>query len=444
MGKKAQRSKLRLILATAVAVVLSASLIASAALSQADDLNQKKNAVQTKIDANKQDITQAEAALAKAQQAVSDTKKQLTAAQSDLAAKQQVTQQAQAEDNRLAASLASAQTELSNRQDDLKAAQAAVTQGEQDLAAQRDDIGLIAQQTAQQNTTLLSLSILFTDFDTSDINNRLQWASNSFNASQDAMNQLLAAQAKLEAAQAKAQTAQDAAASAEAAVQQKKDAAAAHLGVTKQAQAAAQVAANNVNTQLAAHQQAQDDAQKALDDAIAEQKQLAADMAKIQAQIAAELAAAQKKAKDDGTSNSPGQLAPSTGTFFYRPVPGRVTSPYGWRINPITHRPEMHPGVDFGAACGTPIHAAASGTVTYAGWNGGYGNYTLINHGKIAGKYYSTGYGHQSKIIVHRGQHVTRGQVIGYVGTTGMSTGCHLHFNVFRNGATMNGLPLVS
>jgi len=431
-------------MAAGFAALLSVSLIASASLAQADTLNDKKNATQTKINANKADITQAEADLAKAQQAVSDTKLALTAAQNDLAAKQQVTQQAQAEDKRLAASLATAEATLSDRQGDVQAAQDAVTAGEQALADQRDTIGLIAQQTAQQNTTLLSLSILFTDFDTADINNRLQWASNSLGASQDAMDQLLAVQNQLVAAQAAAQKAQDEAAKAEAAAQDKRDAAAAHLSVTKQAQADAAKAANNVNTQLAAHQQAQADAQTALDAALAQQKQLEADMAKIQAQIAAELAAAKKKASSSGTSDSPGKAAPSSGTFFYRPVPGRVTSPYGWRINPITHRPEMHPGVDFGAACGTPIHAAESGTVSFAGWNGGYGNYTLINHGKIAGKYYSTGYGHQSKIIVHKGQHVTRGQVIGYVGTTGMSTGCHLHFNVFRNGATMNGLPLVS
>jgi len=436
--------KVKVALAAGLVALLSVSLVASGALAQADTLNDKKNATQTKIDANKADITQAEADLAKAQDAVTSTAKQLSDAQSTLAAKQQLTQQAQAEDKRLAANLASAEATLSDRQSDLKAAQDSVTAGQQALADQRDTIGLIAQQTAQQNTTLLSLSILFTDFDTATINNRLQWASNSLSASQDAMNQLLAVQAQLDAAQDGAQKAQDAAAKAEAAAQDKRDAAAAHLSVTKQAQADAAKATDNVNAQLAANQKAKDDAAKALDAAKAEQKQLEADMAKIQAQIAAELAAAKKKASSNGTSNSPGQAAPTSGTFFYRPVPGRVTSGFGWRFHPILHYMRFHSGVDFGAACGTPIHAAASGTVSYAAWNGGYGNYTLINHGKIAGKYYSTGYGHQSKIIVHKGQHVTRGQVIGYVGTTGMSTGCHLHFNVFRNGSAINGLPLVS
>ena len=433
-------SKVRLLVAAGFVAVLSVALVLSGSLAQADSLDDQKNTTQTKIDQNKQDITQAEADLQKAQDAISTTQKQLTSAQADLASKQQATQQAQAEDKRLATDLKTAESELADRQAELKSAQDDVAQGEQNIADQRDTIGLIVQTTMQQNTALISLSILFTNIGTADINNRLQWTSNSFNASQNALNQLQALQAQLETAQAAAQKAEDAAVQAEATAQAKRDAAAAHLSVTKQAQAAAQKAQDNVNTQLAANKAAQADAQKALDAAKAEEKELAADMAKILAQIKAQMEADQKKPSSD----VPDQPSPSSGTFFYRPVPGRVTSGFGWRFHPILHVMRFHAGVDFGAACGTPIHAAETGTVTYAGWNGGYGNYTLINHGKIDGKFYSTGYGHQSKIIVHRGQHVTRGQVIGYVGTTGMSTGCHLHFNVFRNGTAINGLPLVS
>jgi murein DD-endopeptidase MepM/ murein hydrolase activator NlpD len=114
------------------------------------------------------------------------------------------------------------------------------------------------------------------------------------------------------------------------------------------------------------------------------------------------------------------------GTFI-RPVPGPITSGYGYRTDPITGATAYHSGLDIGAPCGTPIKAAGTGTIISAGFNsGGYGNMTLINHGNGL----STLYGHQSSIIVAAGQSVTQGQVIGYVGSTGKSTGCHLHFEV--------------
>jgi murein DD-endopeptidase MepM/ murein hydrolase activator NlpD len=118
------------------------------------------------------------------------------------------------------------------------------------------------------------------------------------------------------------------------------------------------------------------------------------------------------------------------GTFIW-PVSGPITSPFGYRTDPVTGGQEYHSGLDIGASCGTPIKAAGTGVIISAGFNsGGYGNMTLINHGNGL----STLYGHQSSIIVTAGQSVTQGQLIGYVGSTGKSTGCHLHFEVRVNG----------
>jgi murein DD-endopeptidase MepM/ murein hydrolase activator NlpD len=118
------------------------------------------------------------------------------------------------------------------------------------------------------------------------------------------------------------------------------------------------------------------------------------------------------------------------GTFI-RPVAGPITSGFGYRTDPVTGGSAFHAGIDFGASCGTPIKAAGTGNVISAGFNsGGYGNMTLINHGGGL----STLYGHQSSIAVSAGQSVTQGQVIGSVGSTGKSTGCHLHFEVRVNG----------
>jgi murein DD-endopeptidase MepM/ murein hydrolase activator NlpD len=121
------------------------------------------------------------------------------------------------------------------------------------------------------------------------------------------------------------------------------------------------------------------------------------------------------------------------GTFI-RPVPGPFSSNFGYRTDPITGATAFHAGIDFSSPCGTPIKAAGTGSVLSAGANGGYGNATLINHGNGL----STLYGHQSSIIVSAGQSVTQGQVIGYVGSTGKSTGCHLHFEVRVGGSPVN------
>ncbi len=121
---------------------------------------------------------------------------------------------------------------------------------------------------------------------------------------------------------------------------------------------------------------------------------------------------------------------PASATGLIWPVNAPITSPFGWRWG------RMHEGLDLGAASGAPIAAAAAGTVIYAGWLGGYGNLVVIDHGGGL----ATAYGHQSSIAVSVGQEVAQGQVIGYVGSTGHSTGPHLHFEVRVDGAAVDPL----
>lgn len=119
---------------------------------------------------------------------------------------------------------------------------------------------------------------------------------------------------------------------------------------------------------------------------------------------------------------------------FVTPVSGRVTSGFGMRRHPLLGYVRMHAGMDFAASYGTPIHAASDGVVTYAGRHGGHGNYVRLNHGGG----YGTGYAHMSQIAVGPGMSIRAGQVIGYVGSTGLSTGPHLHYEVYRNGQVVN------
>ena len=133
------------------------------------------------------------------------------------------------------------------------------------------------------------------------------------------------------------------------------------------------------------------------------------------------------------SAGSHSSATPSVAGLIW-PIQGVLTSPFGMRWG------RMHEGIDIGAATGTPIYAAAGGTVIYAGWESGYGNLTVIDHGNGL----ATAYGHQSKIAVSNGQTVSRGQLIGYVGSTGHSTGPHLHFEVRVNGTPVNPLSYLS
>jgi murein DD-endopeptidase MepM/ murein hydrolase activator NlpD len=122
------------------------------------------------------------------------------------------------------------------------------------------------------------------------------------------------------------------------------------------------------------------------------------------------------------------------------PVQGWKTSDYGNRYDPYYRVWQLHAGTDFAAGSGSPIRAAASGRVIQAGWNGGYGQYTCINHGRLGGSGFTTCYAHQSRMHVHVGEYVRRGEVIGRVGNTGASTGPHLHFETRFGGAPRNPL----
>jgi murein DD-endopeptidase MepM/ murein hydrolase activator NlpD len=130
------------------------------------------------------------------------------------------------------------------------------------------------------------------------------------------------------------------------------------------------------------------------------------------------------------------QTATASGALTL-PVAGPVTSPFGARTSPTTGAQEFHEGIDIAAAQGTPIRAAASGTVTFAGQMSGYGNVVIVSHdGGL-----QTRYAHQSAMSVTAGQTVAAGEVIGAVGATGEATGPHLHFEVRLNGVAVDPVP---
>lgn len=132
-----------------------------------------------------------------------------------------------------------------------------------------------------------------------------------------------------------------------------------------------------------------------------------------------------------------GDANPGGGGFLSYPADGPITSEFGMRFHPILLVWKLHTGTDFGIDCGTPVYATAAGTVISAGWGGGYGNRVMIDHGIRRGVDLVTTYNHLSSIVA-RGGSVGRGQLIGYSGTTGYSTGCHLHFETLEDGSFVN------
>ncbi len=137
-------------------------------------------------------------------------------------------------------------------------------------------------------------------------------------------------------------------------------------------------------------------------------------------------------------STSSGRIVYSGGVFCW-PAPSYtyISSPFGYRIHPVYGTRKYHSGLDMAAPGGSPILAAANGTVKFSGWNGGYGYCIIIDHGGGI----QTLYGHASKLLVSSGQSVSRGQKIALVGTTGTSTGNHLHFEVLNNGTATDPMP---
>jgi len=203
-------------------------------------------------------------------------------------------------------------------------------------------------------------------------------------------------------------------------------------------QAAKQAAIEALKAQAEA-EQAQVDAQQAA---------IAAELADIIAKqrAAAEAARAAALAAGKSAPAIQGPTGSVAGALFGNPtsiVPIYVTSEYGMRFHPILHIWRLHAGIDLRTYCNTPIYAARAGTVQWAKAVFGLGNEVMVDHGYVNGNSLMSSYNHMSSFVAHAGQQVSQGQLLGYSGNTGTSAACHLHFEVYVNGATVNPRPLL-
>lgn len=213
-----------------------------------------------------------------------------------------------------------------------------------------------------------------------------------------------------------------------------KDEAAEAVLAKEAAQVEAQKKADSLNDLISA----KDDAEKTISDNKSKTEKQLADEKDEQDRLARKVREWEKKQEKtgkfvfgDGVLSNPAKGYP-------------ITSPFGYRIHPITGAKKLHTGTDFGVPCGTPIHAAGDGIVVTSGWAGGYGNRVVVSHGKIKGDSIASTYNHNTKVKVHAGQKVKKGDVVSISGTTGASTGCHLHFEIMKNGGYVNPMPYIS
>lgn len=459
-------------LALAFVVGLSGWAVSAAGTihtASADDLTDRKDEVSKQI-------TKSEAAaegysdeVNKAADALQKSQNDLDQARKTLQGAQDAVSQAKAADEAKAAELQKARSDLSRAEQKVRSNEAAQVREHRKLS-------VVVSRTVQQQTPMMGVATFLTNMDSGDMNARIQWSNALMAGGQQALDQLETRQIALSKARDVEKQARDRVAREKQAVEdllERKQQAESAAGTAKQDVAAAvtanEQAKKSADAKLAGERKHQDELRaeedqldKRIKERIAAAKRAEEARRRAEAERrakeAAAKAAAEKKAakKAESTSRksakhsrphrhhpkkahkrSSGSTRKASSYFDY-PVNGPITSPYGQRFHPVLHVWKLHDGTDFGASCGTPIRAPRDGVVAEKYFNRGYGNRLMLDHGKIGGHYVTTGYNHASSYTVGVGQHVSRGQVIGYVGTTGFSTGCHLHFMVWTDGNREN------
>jgi murein DD-endopeptidase MepM/ murein hydrolase activator NlpD len=404
-------------LAALLALLLTAAVFWSPLASADDDLKDKHKAVQRQIDHADDDLDESSAALAKAtaslrvaEAALDKAEAKLHGTRVELAAAARQDAKMQAMLDRAVHSLAAARNQLAAGRADVARQQDALAELIADIYEQGDPrlLGFVAIANAGDPGDM-TRAIAFNEAYTSHQNAVLD-------AVEEAERQLSLREQAVEDRKGEvAASRADAAANLHTkAVLEKR---AASQAVEVRSLVSKRSAAHAASARIARHDRA-----------------VLANLKRQEHHISALLAANAREALGQGGGGG------NKGGFLDYPVNAPITSYYGMRRHPIFGDMRLHNGVDFGAACGAKMYAAADGTIIAKG--GGpsdpSGNYLFIDHGAHAGVGLSTSYSHATSYVVSVGQHVKRGQLVGYVGSTGWSTGCHLHFTVKENGVDVD------
>ena len=399
------------IVATLAAVVGLTMPLASA--DDRNDLKHQQNKVRGQISSVKGDIHEASQKVARIAKRLETAKGQLRSARSRLAAVRSDLGKAQATATALATKLADAEQRL-------VLAKQALAEARADVVVQRGESrrAVVSMATGDDARVALMESYL-----TSGTIEDVLTGQTAYEVVTGRQNQALV---KLEAAEDAMQAQRDAVRTARDEVAVAKKAADANV-VKVQALVDRAAAAE---TQVAGLVSRARSARAEVVRARAADRAALRRLEKREARIRARIMALSKK--------QGGSYHGDTGGLLAKPGPGPVTSPFGWRIHPIYGYYGLHNGTDFGTGCGAALWAGESGTVISEYYDEVYGNRLYLAIGRVNGANIVLVYNHLSRYAVRQGAHVKRGQVVGYSGTTGWSTGCHLHFTVLRNGEAVN------
>ena len=406
---------------TAVASLAGVVLLALTAFPHAfadDDLKKKQHQVQHQVEQAHQDLDESSAALRQAMAALSRAKASLLAAQGRLAVAQGKVAAARILDQQMQAKLVEAEQRLATTREELAAGQA-------DVAKQRVNVGnTLTEFYADGDPQLLALTAIMGAHDFSEVTRQLDYMDTVVGLQTQTFDQLRAAEVLLTVREGQVEDARDDVATQRAA-------AAAHLVEMRKLEEEAAAAAESVRQLVVARATAEDAAYQVKKHDLALLHQLKKEEDRIK-QLIIERA---QKAR--------GGYHGATNGILNMPVDGPVTSPYGWRIHPIYGYWGLHDGTDFGADCREPLWAVASGRVLEEYYSEVWGNRLYLDLGNFNGKNVTVIYNHMSSYKVGVGEHVSRGDTVGRVGTTGWSTGCHLHFTLMVNGNPVDPMPWI-
>ena len=402
--------------------------MAAAPLASADDLKDRKHRVEGKVKKAETHLDQSSDRLLRSTRALDAAEARLEAAESQLSKARGELAAAVVVDARMQAALEAAILRLKRAREDL-------AEGGKEVRGQVRTLGQIAVQNYQLgDPTMLGLSMVLSSTDPTELSSQLNSVRNVLDKETVTLDRLKASKILLVVQKQEVADSKD-----EVALRRAE--AAKNLKVKESLEAQANRAEQKVSELVAERSRARAVAADARAEDARQLRELKKERAKISSMLKKRAEAARKRAaaraRRNGGGNSGGNGGAAHGFLSY-PIDTYITSSYGMRFHPVYHRWTLHDGTDFGAGCGTPIRAAASGTVIAKYFNTGYGNRVIMDNGWHAGAGLGTAYNHLSSYSTYVGQRVNRGDIIGYVGTTGYSTGCHLHFMVFRNGATVN------
>ena len=408
----------RALVAAVVVLAMSVAAFASpVAAGKKDDLERQRRGVNGQLGDAKKSFDESSKKFAGAVAALNTAQKRLDAAEQHLGATRGELATAAARDAQM-------QAELVRTEAELDLAIARLDRGKKELAASEVRVQQFTVESLQEGDRgLQAFGDLLRGESPTKFSQKMSLSDSVSDAQLATMQRLAASKVMLQLDREKVQELRDQVAAARAA-------AAANLVRKQELEAAAEDQAAEVDRLVDQRTQARNSAAAIKRE---DEKRLR-ELEQERARLNARLAALARKARKDGGKSAGGD----GGGTLSRPVSGPITSPYGMRRHPITRVYKLHDGTDFGSGCGTPIRAAAAGTIIEQYYNGAYGNRVILNNGVKRGKSVVTTYNHLSRFAKSRGSRVSRGQVIGYVGSTGYSTGCHLHFMVIANGRTTN------